>query len=81
MTAEHEAAEGQAKATAAPVASTPEARARRMSDSPDIVRLERLLTELTKPPPTPVATAGTKDARVRPAGGARPIAETVAPPH
>ena len=78
--AEPKVAEGKAQATAARDASKPAPEATRVRDSPDTVRLKRVLTALTRSSPAQVAATEKTDVKVTPAGGAQPVPATATPP-
>jgi hypothetical protein len=73
-------AEGKAQATAARDAATPASEATRESDSPDTVRLSRVLTTLTRSSTALVAATEKNDVTVTPTGGAKPVPATATPP-
>ena len=69
---------GRHDARATREAAADHARARRLGDSPAMARLKATLAAMTTTP-AQVATPGTKDANVRPAGGATPPAPSATP--
>ena len=79
-TAEPRVAEGKVQAAAARDASKPASEATRVSDSPDTVRLKRVLATLTRPSPARVAATEKTDVTVTQTGGAKPVPATAAPP-
>ncbi len=79
-TAEPGFVDGKAQAMAARDAAKPASEATRVSDSPDTVRLKRVLTTLTRSSAARVAASEKKDVTVTPAGGAKPVPATATPP-
>ena len=79
-TAEPGVADGKSQPPAARDASKPaSSEATRVNDSPDAVRLKRVLTTLTRSSAARVAATEKKDVKVTPAGGAKPAPATATP--